>query len=223
MSVKTENACQTNKSDERCTCMDQGPNLACWAPLNTTCKNVDILIAINPQAIVKDKMFKIRPPAGPHMLSQQLLVRHRNSYEISMFLDFLKHSPFSQSYLDNTLDKELDAPTLPRGRLPVWIVRGPKVSDIRMLERIKQDHILGQESVTLIHKNEDPAGNPELSPISAEVKSWCDDNGWRRVSVVEAIGGEDECVVVFDVEDLGLLLECCSRGRNGLIIMTTQG
>ena len=219
MSNKAEDACKWSKSENMCECRNESSNLACWDEL-TSQNNVDFLIAINPQALEFENRFKIKPPSDPNTLSQQLFVRHRNSYEVCMFLEFLKHTPFSQSHLDNGDDKELDVPTLPRGRLPVWVEKGAQVPDLEVLEFIREDHIFDHESVTLIYRNSQDPDDPELDDLSPEVRAWCEENNWKCVMAMEAVGGEDEVVVVLGS---GSPFEECSRGRNGLIVLTTRG
>ena len=142
---------------------ENSPYVANWEELRTDTRNTDFLIALSPGGSGKTRKYTVRPPSGPNILSRQLLVRHRNSYEISLFLEFLKHTNFANCHLDDDKDKELERQTLPRGRLPVWVEKGYKTSDIEALKLIKRDHIFDHESVTLIHpqKNPDKARDTE--------------------------------------------------------------
>ena len=155
-------------------------------------------------------MFKVKAPHDKNTLSQQLKVRHRNSYEISILLEHLKHTK-KRSHLDNSSDTALQAETLLRGRVPIWIERGRQVPDLQVLEHIKEACIPEHESVTLIHNKKE---------LAHDIKSWCEGNNWRHVNNEDIIGCEDESVVIFD--DI-LSFENVSRGRKGIVIVSTQG
>ena len=121
-----------------------------WSKLNTTLPNIDFLIAINPQGVKFKNKFKVIPPKSPNTLSQQLVNKHRNSFECDLFIEHFKSIP-KTSYLDTCNDLSLQKQNLPPGRVPVWIDELEEQPVEVILELIKKDHILDHETVTLIY------------------------------------------------------------------------
>ena len=98
---------------------------------------------------------------------------------------------------------------MPSGRCPVWIQKNDTVSDIHVLEKIKKDNVLSQETVTIIFEKKDEY-----------VHLWCLKTGWKYIHRLDIYGSEDEVIVIFDVNYL--YPEQLSRARKCLIIVTTM-
>ena len=180
--------------------------------LDLSNSNVHLLLAVNPAACAStfNKKIKILPPNNINTLVSQLCMKHRNSYLIAIFLEHYKLS-FKFACLDTSNDIPLKEDNLPPGRCPVWIQRDRNVIDETVLELIKRDHVLEQESVTLLYEY----------PIKENIVQWCSRNNWNCFERFEFYGCEDQVIVTFD---LGCLRpEQVSRAKNGLIILTTKG
>ena len=198
----------------------EGTTIADWSDLDTFRTNVDFLIALNPQGIKFNDNYVVVPPKNTNAtLSQQLLTRHRNGYEIGIILEILKHNQPKgtqhsyNSYLDSSNDSELDPSKLPNSRLPIWIQRGVGVRDEEVLELIKSDYKFPHESVTLVYDDiDDPV-------LDEKTKEWCRINHWKYCTFLEMIGCEDQVIIILDCRPL---FEIISRARNQLVIVTTQ-
>ena len=116
-------------------------------------------------------------------------------------------------YLDPSNDIPLDPDTLPPGRLPLWIQRGVNVSDQKVLEIIKTEHVLDHETVTLVYSNFYLRNSQEIYKI-------CQQNQWRIIDSHEIDGSEDEVVIIFDFDPLP---EHITRAKKALILVTTIG
>ena len=196
----------------------EGTKIADWSGLDTFRTNVDFLIALNPQGIKFKDNFVVVPPKNTNAtLSQQLLTRHRNGYEIGIFLEHLKHNlplkhSTNHSYLDSSNDSELDPSKLPNSRLPIWIQRGVDVSNEEVLELIKSDYKFPHESITLLYDIDNPL-------LDENTKEWCRINHWKYCTLLEMIGCEDQIIIILDCMPM---FELISRARNQLVIVTTQ-
>ena len=179
--------------------------------LETSSPEIDLLMAINPldtQEHSRGK-FQIKPPKTTNTLAKQLLQRHRNSYEIGLFLEHYKSiAEGFRSILSPIKDKSLNSDMLPKGRLPIWIQRTWTHSDCDILELIKSDYLLGQEHVTVLSEKK------ETTTI------WCNQNGFRHIEDKFPWGIEDQVVVSINNSPGP---EALSRARNGLIIVTDKG
>ena len=193
--------------------------IADWSGLDTFRTNVDFLIALNPQGIKFNDNYVVVPPKNTNAtLSQQLLTRHRNGYEIGIILEILKHNQplkhkTNHSYLDSSNDSELDPSKLPNSRLPIWIQRGVGVRDEEVLELIKSDYKFPHESITLVYDIDNTA------VLDEKTKDWCRINHWKYCTLLEMIGCEDQIIIILDCWPL---FEIISRARNQLVIVTTQ-
>ena len=191
-----------------------------WSQLITDRPNIDVILALNPQGIGGDVNFQvIPPPTSKKVLAKQLLMKHRNCFEISLLMEWLKHLIHlkdgklqSPSILDPSRDKELNSDNLPEGRTSVWLQKAEVISDVEILERIKSNHVRMSETVTVLFHGED--GPNDVT------KEWCDRNSWSYLDNHQMAGCEDQCVVLMDCP---VLLENISRARNGLVIVTTRG
>ena len=57
-------------------------SLCIWSNINATNVNLDFLVALNPQGIKFKSKFRIIPPTSKNTLSQQLIHKHRNSFDL---------------------------------------------------------------------------------------------------------------------------------------------
>ena len=121
--------------------------------LDISKRNVHLLLAVNPAPYSSNfnKNFKIVPPTNKNTLVSQLCMKHRNSYLVAIFLEHFK-SFYTRGCLDSSQDIPLKKDNLPPGRCPVWIQRDKSVTNEFILEKIKNDHVLEHESVTLLYE-----------------------------------------------------------------------
>ena len=194
--------------DELSACAE-GEHGADWSGLIVR-ETVNYLLALNPSSRGGNgSFFDVTPPATL-TLSYRLLSQHRYCVEIRrLILYFITHA--GVGHLSPHLDHEIAAEIVPSGRLPVWIERTDVVEDVEVLEKIKEEHVIQDETVTVIH---------EHHPASKAVSDWCEKYGWRYLSSGSISGIEDQCVVVIDYEPS---FEEISRARNLLVIVTTCG
>ena len=138
--------------------------------LDLSKSNVHLLFAVNPIPYNSNfkKNFKIVPPKNKNTLVAQLFMKHRNCYHIAIFLEHFKLF-HNHGCLDSSEDIPLKKDNLPPGRCPVWIQRDKSVTDEFVLEKIKSDHVLEHESVTLLYWC-----SLQLFP---DVTQWCSEAG----------------------------------------------
>ena len=90
-----------------------------WSCLDTSKTNVDFLVALSPHGETGDQekyeKYQVKPVCNSNTLSQQLLVRHRNCFEIAVLMEHFKHTAL-HGHLDNSNDTLLEKETLPNGR-----------------------------------------------------------------------------------------------------------
>ena len=90
-----------------------------WSCLDTSKTNVDFLIALSPHGETGDQekyeKYQVKPVCNSNTLSQQLLVRHRNCFEIAVLMEHFKHTSL-HGHLDICNDALLEKETLPNGR-----------------------------------------------------------------------------------------------------------
>ena len=94
-------------------------SLCVWSNINTTIANLDFLVALNPQGVKFKSKFKVVPPKNKNTLSQQLIYKHRNSFECESVVEHFKSLP-NTSYLDTCNDFKLEKSNLPTGSTPLW-------------------------------------------------------------------------------------------------------
>ena len=91
-----------------------------WSILDTSNRNTDVLIALSPHFSVNKQESSrkniVQPPCDSNTLSQQLLVRHRNCFEIALLMEHFKHTSALGGHLDPKYDLPLEKDTLPNGR-----------------------------------------------------------------------------------------------------------
>ena len=102
------------------------------------------------------------------MLCQRLTTPHRNSANISRFFKFyVQH--IGAGYLSG-IEEDKQAEHLPPGRLPVWVEKSKEVTDVQVLEFIKENYLADSNlSVTVLHDR----------CFIATTADWCSEHGWR--------------------------------------------
>ena len=167
------------------------------------------MIALNPWGRDSGTAYHVTPPADQQLvLSRRLLTPHRNCLEIRQLALFLLHH-YADCYLSPAEDVETTI--LPPGRLPLWIQRTDRESDVSVLEMVKE--YTNSRSVRVIHG---------YRKFGEEARVWCQEQGWRCFYDDRITGSEDECLVLMGDRDSGYL-ESISRGRNLLVVVTTRG
>ena len=186
-------------------------NVKCdWSYLKFA-ENVDVLIAVNPQGIGFNERFEVIMPTNKNTFAKRLVGKHRNGPSISALLDHYKALFEYNSYLDSTLDIELE---MPSGDLPVWIQKEKMESHYKILEFIKHN-FTSSYSVTLLYHD----SSFSISDIDY-ISNWCKDNKWRCIQAGKVVGSEDQFIVTYNFPPGP---EHISRARNGLVMVTTKG
>ena len=91
-------------------------NFKCdWSNLRIP-NNLDVLIAVNPQGIDFKQRFQVIVPTTENILARRLVGKHRNSPSISALLDHYKALFEQNSYLESSIDMELE---MLSGDLPI--------------------------------------------------------------------------------------------------------
>ena len=112
-------------------------NVKCdWSNLRFP-KNVDVLVAVNPQGIAFKQRFDVIIPTNENTFTRRLVGKHRNCPSISVLLDHYKALFEENSYLESSLDMESEMP--PSGDLPIWIQKEKNESDYNVLQFIKDN------------------------------------------------------------------------------------
>ncbi len=220
-----------------------------WSGMAADKKNVDVMVALHPHGFDVHSPFRVvPPPCTPRTLSRQLKTRHRNCLHVRLLNDFhLRHyNPGTLSIED---DEDVGEQMLPRGHLPVWIVRSqvqlerlcctvhsPRtlgqgwccffaflsfkdVGDVEVLEKVKEDHVEDGNSVTVVRTDGDPP--------SRDVSDWCQcqvwhgRQTWKCRTRADMVGCEDEAVVVMGYDPIQER-EQMLRARNRLVIVTSR-
>ena len=174
-------------------------------------KNVDVLMAVNPQGIAFKHRFEVIVPTNENTFSRRLIGKHRNCPSISALLDHYKALFEHNSYLESSIDMELE---MPPGNLPVWIQKEKTESHCNILEFIK-NNFTSFYSVTLLYRN----SSFLISDID-HMSQWCKDNGWRCIEAGKVVGSEDQFIITYNFAPGP---EHISRARNGLVMVTTKG
>ena len=186
-------------------------NLKCdWSHLRFP-KNVDVLMAVNPQGIAFKDRFEIIEPTNENTLARRLVGKHRNSQSISELLEHYKALFENSSYLDSSLDIELE---MPHGDLPVWIQKEKTDSHYNILEFIKNNFASSHSTTLLYHDSSFP-----ISDID-HISQWCEDHKWRCIEAGKVVGSEDQFIITYNFPPGP---EHISRARNGLVMVTTKG
>ena len=175
-------------------------------------KNVDVLMAVNPQGIEFQQRFGVIVPTNENLLARRLVGKHRNSQSISALLDHYKALFDQNSYLESSLDMELE---MPSGEHPVWIQKEKTESHYRILEFIKDNFAPSNSSVTLLYHD----SSFSISDID-HISQWCKDQKWRCIEAGKVVGSEDQIIVTYNFPPGP---EHISRARNGLVMVTTKG
>ena len=186
-------------------------NVKCdWSHLKIP-SNVDVLMAVNPQGIAFKQRFQVIMPTNENTLARRLVEKHRNCQSISTLLDHYKALFEYNSYLDSTLDIELE---MPSGDLPVWIQKEKMESHYKILEFIKHK-FTSSYSVTLLYQD----SISDIDDILC-ISQWCQDHKWRCIEAGKIVGSEDQYIITYNFAPGP---EHISRARNGLIMVTTKG
>ena len=188
-------------------------SLCIWSNIKTTISNLDFLVALNPQGVKFKRNFRVVPPKNKNTLSQQLIHKHRNSFECDSIVEHFKSLP-NTSYLDTKYDLKTELSSLPTGRLPLWVEEIIEVPIETIFESIKGKYIFEQETVTLIY-NEHGLSNERRE----NVEKYCFENGWNFQHYSHFFGCEDQVIILFECS---LLFELISRGRNAIIFITNS-
>ena len=120
--------------------------------------------------------------------------------------------PFFQEslrHLDSSKDQTLEKSVLPNGKLPIWIQRGNRIKDLDILNYIKAENLLENESVTVVCKEN----------CNSLIKDWCSQVGWKCLPYDHMVGCEDKCIISLDCLPT---FELISRARNYFIFVSTQ-
>ena len=162
-------------------------NVKCdWSKLQLQ-KNVDVLMAVNPQGIAFNQRFEVLVPTNDNTLARRLVGKHRNCLSISLLLDHYKALFEENSYLESSLDMESEMP--PSGDLPVWIQKEKNESDYNVLQFIK-DNFTSSYSVTLLyHDSSFPVSDVDY------ISQWCKDHKWRCIEAGKVVGSEDQFII----------------------------
>ena len=180
-----------------------------WSSLETERRNIDLLLAFNPQSDKEDvpQAHIIPPPTDCNTVTHKLTTRHRNCAEIETVARFIEQH---RDKLPDTAPM-LPHDQLPSGRVPVWIERGEEVTDVEVLERVKRQHVKEGERVMVVYDHKKPV---------TETRDWCGGQqpAWRYVGIVDIRGCEDQVVVWIHT---GSAPENYSRARNGLVVVST--
>ena len=165
-----------------------------------TSKDVEYLLAASP-VHSEDQVI---PPSSSDTLARQMVVPHRNCREIRDFLLY-RNDHGGSSYLATSRDRPGH---LPPGRRPLWVRRREGITDMEVLDRLEEE--LADQSVTVMYFK-----------YSEEAREACRRRGWRCMEESNMRGAEDGAVVLLDHWSLDP--ESLTRGRNTLVIVTTQG
>ena len=186
-------------------------NVKCdWSNLKFT-DNVDVLMAVNPQGIGFNERFEVIMPTNENTFAKRLLGKHRNGPSISALLDHYKALFEHNSYLESSLDMELE---MPPGDLPIWIQKEKTELHYNILEFIK-DNFTSSYSVTLLYHD----SSFSLSYFD-HISQWCKDHKWRCIEAGKVVGSEDQFIITYNFPPGP---EHISRARNGLVMVTTKG
>ena len=129
-----------------------------------------------------------------------VLINIRTFYEY-----FISHHE-KDFYLSMANDQELPDNQLPPGHAPVWIQPPEGVTEVEMLERVKENFGLEYSDMMVLYYGQ---GNKRAA-------AWCKERGWQYHWAGNITGCEAKCVVILDCP---LLPEYITRGINMLIIV----
>lgn len=189
-----------------------------WSNLRSHGDNLDFFIALNPRPwpnlTMNQRCFHVVPPADTKILCRHLTEKHRNCVEIAKVAHFC-HTHETESYACLDPSEDRNAEILPKGRNPLWVRKGPTVSDAEVLNYIK-DTIPEEMTVTLL------LGEVHVESRLENLKTLCHENElkWNCLVSTEMFGREDQCVILLDCPGEGIV-EYISRAINMLIIITS--
>ena len=186
-------------------------SLCIWSNINTTTPNLDFLVALNPQGVKFKSKFRVVPPKNKNTLCQQLIHKHRNSFECDSIVEHFKSLP-NTSYLDANNDLKIEQSRLPTGRMPLWVEEIIEAPIETIFECINGKYILEKETVTLIY-NEHGLSNERRENL----EKYCLENGWNCQHYSHFFGCEDQVIILFECS---LLFELISRARTEVIFIT---
>ena len=106
-------------------------------------------------------------------------------------------------------DQELPDDQLPPGLTPIWIQPPDGVTQVEMLERVKEVmRVIGHETDVMVLYDDDE--DDEVA------RAWCREEGWQYHDAWNIYGCEARCVVVLECY---LDSEFITRGINKLILV----
>ena len=73
--------------------VSKAKSLCIWSNIHTKIDNLDFLVALNPQGVKFKSKFRVVPPKNKNTLSQQLIYKHRNSFECDSIIEHFKSLP----------------------------------------------------------------------------------------------------------------------------------
>ena len=208
--------------EETCHCILVLDEVEIWKdhynlkPIILHFENIDMYVAINPHSHMCPGDFCLElPDESDITISRRLIHKHRNSFEISVFLSHMKKFFASRSIRIRPLDDSDDGPLIEScfatGKLPVLIWTSKEVLDEDILDTIKEDHIQpNYESVILVY---DDLEFQRKNVISA----WCKVNNWNIVHSSNMVGTEASATILFELKDDSL--EFYSRAKHCLVII----
>ena len=179
-------------------------------------ENIDIYVAINPHSHMCPGDFNLELPEDTDItISRRLFHKHRNSFEISVFLSHMKKFFATRSIRIRALDDSDDGPLIDScfvtGKRPILILTSNELSEEEILEAVKEDHIQpNYESVIVVYDD------LELSRKNA-ISAWCEINHWSIVHCSNMIGTEASATILFELKDDSL--EFYSRAKHCLVII----
>ena len=190
----------------------QNSKISDWSTFNPQTSNVDYFISLSPQGFHFEKDYIVNPPLQT-ALSTQLFERHRHSTEMKTLLQHFYCSG-DTTYLDPSKDVTIEESKLPSGRLPIWIIKGANISDEKVFEDIKTNHIHENETVMLIYDKH------ALEQKHIEnILEICTQNKWRCYDFGCINGAECHCIIIYDlIPDP----EMIASARNGMVLVTNE-
>ena len=168
-------------------------------------ENVDFFIGVSPWS---EGAFEVKlPHKKSQIFGKQLKNRYRNSLEIM----HLNTHFIGKNGVNNTEDM-FDEKGLPKGKLPLLIVKKEEDSHTDILTYIEEyengEYIKGQ-------------GVTVLGRVSDEIDAWCmrDKENRKNIAEYTFAGCEDDVIIIF----CNAFEEEVTRARTALIIVTEPG
>ena len=121
---------------------------------------------------------------------------------------FVKRNFSDIAFLSNQEDEPLSESCVESSHKPLWILASDQLSEIAILDAIK-DELGSYEDIALLYEK-----NTET------IQNWCQRHNWRFIPYTEMAGSEASVIVLFDLNLVQYYInECYSRARTRLIIV----